>query len=256
MGLFNKESKDTACVICGGKTKMLLRATVKEGFVCGDCVAKCSPYLRYGADRTKQSVIEHIEHRKNNAAVYASFTTSDSVTDKIKIDREKRLFCVNIEKKKIPDVFSFDEIVGYELIQDGDILTSGGSGAALVGGLAFGAAGAIVGSNVGKKTSKQTIQKLYFRISLSNPWITYLEIPISTVEIKKGGILYNAAMDTANRVTALLEVIAADQRTQTETHPQASTSSIADELMKLKDLLDAGIITQEDFDKAKAKLIG
>lgn len=37
--------------------------------------------------------------------------------------------------------------------------------------------------------------------------------------------------------------------------PSASSDSVVDELMKLKSLLDAGAITQEEFDSAKRKLL-
>lgn len=35
-----------------------------------------------------------------------------------------------------------------------------------------------------------------------------------------------------------------------------SSSSVADELKKFKELLDAGVLTQEEFDRKKKELIG
>ena len=42
----------------------------------------------------------------------------------------------------------------------------------------------------------------------------------------------------------------------TEVSPSTPTGSIADELKKFKELLDAGIITQEEFDAKKKQLLG
>lgn len=43
---------------------------------------------------------------------------------------------------------------------------------------------------------------------------------------------------------------------QTEQTPAAPAISVADELKKFKDLLDAGILTQEEFDAKKKQLLG
>ena len=44
--------------------------------------------------------------------------------------------------------------------------------------------------------------------------------------------------------------------TQTEAKPNTSTSNNMDDLLKLKSLLDSGIITQEEFDAKKKQLLG
>ncbi len=38
-------------------------------------------------------------------------------------------------------------------------------------------------------------------------------------------------------------------------HPQQSPTLVADELLKLKQLLDMGVLTQEEFDQQKQKLL-
>jgi len=38
--------------------------------------------------------------------------------------------------------------------------------------------------------------------------------------------------------------------------PSQSTSSLADELKKLKELMEAGVITPEEFDQQKRKMLG
>ncbi len=48
-------------------------------------------------------------------------------------------------------IHRFEDIIDYELLEDGDLQIKGGLGSALAGGLTFGAAGAIVGASVGKK---------------------------------------------------------------------------------------------------------
>ena len=45
------------------------------------------------------------------------------------------------------------------------------------------------------------------------------------------------------------------RRSQGQTVVQAAPLSAADELKKYKDLLDAGVITQEEFDMQKEKIL-
>jgi len=47
-----------------------------------------------------------------------------------------------------------------------------------------------------------------------------------------------------------------DESAEKEIDPNTEQFSVADELLKLADLLDKGIITQEEFDAQKAKLLG
>ena len=46
-----------------------------------------------------------------------------------------------------------------------------------------------------------------------------------------------------------------NQTPQVEAQPTTNVSSVADELKKFKDLLDQGVITQEEFEKQKQKLM-
>ena len=45
-------------------------------------------------------------------------------------------------------------------------------------------------------------------------------------------------------------------RLNKQTNNNANNTSVADELKKFKDLLDAGVITQEEFDAKKNQLLG
>lgn len=66
---------------------------------------------------------------------------------------------------------------------------------------------------------------------------------------------YQVDIDNAARVGEIIipgyNVPSADGPTKTE-----SNVSVADELLKLKQLLDAGLLTEEEFDQQKEKLLG
>ena len=60
--------------------------------------------------------------------------------------------------------YSFDDLVSYELLADDSVVVSGGEGQALIGGLAFGAAGAVAGGITGKRKQKKKIGSINKKI--------------------------------------------------------------------------------------------
>ena len=142
-------------------------------------------------------------------------------------------------------------LVDYELVVDGETYTKGGVsiGRALVGGAVFGGVGAVIGGTTGKKSQKEMIKKMYIRITLNHTYDTYTEISLISADTKKGSFLYNTMTDCANKILALLDSITA------ESSAPASSGSAADEILKYKQLLDCGAITEEEFNKKKSELL-
>lgn len=148
-------------------------------------------------------------------------------------------------------VFSSEEIINFELLQNGDSITKGGLGSSIVGGALFGGVGAIVGSNVGKKKTVQEITEFRIKIITRNPF--YPEIYINllvTGKTKSNGIVFKSYIASAQKILSLLTIITAKDEKK---EPSASS---ADEILKFKHLLDEGIITQEEFEAKKKQLLG
>ena len=86
------------------------------------------------------------------------------------VDTQHQMFEILDSKNCKYNHFDFREIVDCETIEDGNIIASGGVGRAIVGGLLFGGAGAIVGAATRK--SKAVITHLAVKITrsdISNP---------------------------------------------------------------------------------------
>lgn len=252
MGLFNKES----CIICNGKTNALTKAKASSGVVCSSCLSLCSPgFIRNIGNKTTTDIKEHIEYVKENQLLYNSFQATDTVGKLFFVDKVNQRFYIPVSAatlyNKIPIVYSFDNIVDYELVVDGESYTKGGAsiGRALIGGAIFGGAGAIIGGSTGKRKQNEVIKKMYIKISLKHPYDSYTEIPLISTEVKKGAFIYNTMTDAANKILALLDSMVASE-------PVAIPSaSAADELLKYKQLLDCGALTQEEFDTKKKELL-
>ncbi len=85
------------------------------------------------------------------------------------------------------------------------------------------------------------------------------KVGYSTLIIGRFGLI-TAAIQIESAITAGEVITPASKKKMEEKNKpviiqQAGTSSIADELKKLKGLLDAGVLTQTEFDAQKAKLL-
>ena len=140
------------------------------------------------------------------------------------------------------DSYSYDQLEDFDIVQKGSMSSSssGGVGRAIVGGLLFGAAGAIVGA----ATSKQniTVSKDQNIVLL----IRYQDELKSIALPGKQELLFK-----------LRDIFEAKRPSQIdETPKQASHLDEADAILKFKELLDAGVITEEEFKAKKAQILG
>jgi len=106
------------------------------------------------------------------------------------------------------DILAFDNIIGMEIIEDG--VSTNGVGRAVVGGALFGVAGAIVGSNTGKKTVG-IVKAVIYTNSISNP---QREIILNTMQIKTDSMLYKQAIHSARKIDATVRAIVAQNESR------------------------------------------
>jgi len=157
-----------------------------------------------------------------------------------------------------------NEIVSFEVLEK----QTSGAGAAALGGLAFGAAGAMVGSLAGAGKSTRIDLKIVttrpdnpmIMINLydKNGTIGSVANPNALKQVTFSAASRAKKMDSeimtlCSSLESLLARRAAQQAVPQTVVQQASA---ADELLKFKQLLDAGVITQQEFDAKKRQLIG
>lgn len=180
---------------------------------------------------------------------------------------------VAIEHSMKPDdrIFGFDEVRSFELIEDDSQVVGGGVGMALVGGAFFGGAGAVAGSMVGGKKTKKTVDNLLLKINLKDIDFPCVIIPYITKTVKVTSNDYKKALGAAQQTISCLELIIdevermeassapAPEPTRIvveQAAPTASTDDPIEAVKKLKELVDMGIISQDEFDAKKRELLG
>lgn len=257
MGLFGSNEN---CSICGQTVKGK-RLRVSDGVICSSCIELCSKeidtlsFISQAGSCTVSDFRSHIEFMKNeNKSREQIFKESSCVDDHIKVDFENKLFYFPEFGLRSPLFYLFSDLVNYELVEDGSTLLTGGFGSAAVGGILLGPAGMITGSILGKK-HKDVTKSLYITITLNNPLLSFKKIDFIKSEVKKGSITYKLKKKAAENLISVLDRICRSaEPTVSYVQPQINISA-ADEIKKFKELLDAGIITEEEFNAKKKQLL-
>ena len=182
---------------------------------------------------------------------------------------DKNIVAINKEKQeiqffyklKLDKIISFENVVECNIIENSNVMESGGVGRALVGGIIAGGAGAIVGANTRK--SKNIVSNLSIRIVTNEVDDPLYNLNLITYQIDTNKPLYanfyKMAMNFANNVYATIQAIINENNKNTnkskEDLQEQKSSNGLEQLEKLAELKDKGIITDEEFEESKKKIL-
>lgn len=243
MGLF---SKSELCSICNSYTSS---KKLSNGCICKDCIKKCDLFVKplswkcVSVEKTHNAI--HAQEENNN--LLKIFSSSKTVGGHLTVDETNQLWKLDF----LNVIFSYNDIVDFELLQDGESITKGGLGSAIVGGALFGSVGAVVGGTIGKKKTKQEITELKIKIITKNTFYPDLYINfLTTGKVKSSSFLYKSCCNCAQDILSQLSIM-----TESASNNNIPLISSADEIMKYKKLLDDNIITKEEFEAKKKQLL-
>lgn len=167
------------------------------------------------------------------------------------MDDNHNKFAVVHGKKSEPKIYNFSDIIDFEILENGNSKYKGHAGSALVGGLVFGAVGAIAGASRQKK-EVSFCKSLSLSITVNDPDSPRIVIPLISSQVKTSSLLYSTATQAAKNLASELEYMQNKEQKKND----VTSGSAADEIKKFKSLLDDGTITQEEFDTKKKQLLG
>ena len=231
------------CVVCGNKINIYLKKKAYDGTICNACANLTTQYKSETIKKIKEYYLIESERKKifkpnKKLKGFASIT--------VLIDDANELF-------KLGDnpLYKFDEITNFYIarVSGSKVVTTntkntGGITRAIIGGMIAGPVGAIVGASTSGSvsTSKDTtpVEIKY-----------YLEITTYSGSFKwefnppKGFAEFAAYCINSKKDKAIIK-----EKEQKD----LETKSI-DKLMKYKELLENGILTQDEFNKKKKELL-
>ena len=171
----------------------------------------------------------------------------------------RNLWYVTPKLFKEPVKHHIEDIISFELLEDGNTVIKGGLGGAVAGGLLFGGVGAVVGSAASKRKVHETCRSLRIKITVCDVKHPTEYIDLLTMgSIDKSSWSYRNLMQRAQEIISTLQVLqdaANKEKKRTVQYAPVQNMSAADEIMKFKKLLDNGIITREEFEEQKRKLL-
>ena len=160
-------------------------------------------------------------------------------------------------------IFTFDDIISVEVTKNNKTYFSksvGGTiGGALVGGVLGGSAGAVIGGLSSDTEINEDVIGISFYIHLrdvSKPkvgFVVYLKGTCDKINNKTE--LYPIFVHKANDIMDIFSVILDENHKHQVTNKTNSNLSISEELLKLSELQKLGILTQEEYESQKKKLL-
>ncbi|MBP5782803.1 MAG: SHOCT domain-containing protein [Bacteroidales bacterium] len=164
------------------------------------------------------------------------------------------------------EIINYSDIIEVSYEENGNQLYTKSAGrtigGAIVGGVLMGGAGAVVGGLSGGSKQNKEIKNMDIKILLRNTSETtcILHFKDSDRALKADSDLYETYAKNANQAKDILSIIIDKSKQASAPIAQpittASTSSVADELAKLAKLKADGILTEEEFQAQKSKLLG
>lgn len=174
------------------------------------------------------------------------------------IDEQNKVIIVANLSQNNCSQFNLDDIIKMELLEDNSTVFKkslvGTIGRSIVGGVLAGGVGAVIGGTTGKssvnKTPESIVVKFYLK-DTQNPSFTFVILDShkcsKSDKIKFAPNARIFAMGLCDTITSY--------KAQQEDNKGESTSNI-DLLTKLADLKEKGLLTEEEFNTEKKKLLG
>lgn len=259
-----------ACVYCGQDVGVTGFA-MADGYVCRDCLKSLGLFHDTKEDEERvlhqlgklefaNYVMARQEERSAEQALANRFSALQAFGRRATLDPTHRIVkFTEPGPKGSTTYFSYNQLVTYELLEDGAQVSVGGVSRAVAGGLLFGAAGAVVGATTAKRAS--VCQSLLIRLTLTHTLLPNRSLVFVSSDLNKDGSLYRDALSDAQAVMSALDLVSHtnEEALRESMHlPFADTPSLDpyDQLRKLKSLLDDGIVTQGEFEQKKHQLLG
>lgn len=254
IGALNECSLDNSAYIIGDR-RIIILAPAPNGI-------NIIPSL---GDKEDQEIIEYLGeinvpmvqysfviHETDDLRDYVTFNTD--VECAYKTDKKEKLFSIsgsknpNLKWKLINVEFTPHYVTDYEVTTESEETgrVGGHAGAAAIGGLIGGTTGAVIGSSLGRNVNTTTV-------SHSTNSANSREVPsiaLLTLENQSGDAVKISEELYEEDIVSLKKYFLVE-----ETEDNTEKPGLVGELKKLKDMVDEGILSQEEFEQGKKKLL-
>ena len=182
---------------------------------------------------------------------------------RLDIDANKKLLGTYSYYENTSKIIKFNEVLDFEIFENGNSVVSSRTGSAVVGGLLFGGLGAVAGAS-GSRTISEKCSNLKLKIYTNN--IQYSVIMLDFLEkgISKSSALYEQLTEVINEMISLLKIAREhnrqeerkeDKKVIIENVEDIKQNSNLNSIKELAELKEKGIITEKEFEESKKKIL-
>lgn len=211
--------------------------------------------------RTQKSNIDSMKETFDRRRSSLGLGAKARVSDTFRPDKSfyKRFYIDTVHKKwqALGPVHNYSDLVSYEYQENGGTVVSGGVGSAVVGGALFGSVGAVVGAATGKKKLADFVNSMKIRLTVKdmNSPTEYIDMNPVRIRMKRSSGQYRKNLEETQEILSCLELIIRENQKSLSASENSKPADAADEILKYKKLLDAGAITQEEYEAKKKQLL-
>lgn len=268
---FRLARKDKGCSWCGKNSGLFgPKYNYKGGYLCYECAKKFfltksvvtnDSIAKNLKNMTKEECDWYLEQVHDLRMRIDNFSPTYRLTARVQFDDDTETLMLEEEDWTKTQFIKYNQIVDFELLENGGSLAKGGVGRAVVGGMLFGSTGAIVGSTTRKQ--KKLCESLCIKLTLKDfeepsYYINFIEKPVDV-----GSEYYKDVVKKAQDMMSKLQLIASsmsapvqeDTGKNMDGNAEANADPIA-EIRGYKALYDEGILTEEEFQQKKKQILG
>lgn len=265
--MFNNKKVNKVCSVCGNKISFLAASELQDGLICMKCFSKSEVPLeeikKYNSCDIKRILASSTKGMFNPNVFFPG----------ISFDEKNKLFGIDtVSPLGYKAICSYEDIISYNLVVDDMQVTRGGLSTAVAGAALLGTPGAIVGSSIGKRKTKKKYKSIKIKITIKNNpnpaiFVTLWDggLPNITWNYSKHSNKYSfflpeaqEIIEDAESIMSMLDVIISSNEKYKDVVNESDDSQkmVGEQIRYYKQLLDEELITEEEYNSLKKKLLG
>lgn len=242
------------CICCNEEKGIFKgKAYLLDGMICQSCLVDVK--IPSGISLRHISSMRMKEICDERLHIAKRFTETTQFGSSMQVDNVNKIFRIS------EGIFNYSDLESFEFLEDNVVTCSGGVEEAVVGGLVAGPVGAVVCGMIADQTSSANIcDSLKLRLWLINTYTDMVDIDFIKRPTPKKSGAYKMILKSAEELSQFLYnvIVYNIEKEQIIRKSSIGTyqyTSLADEIQKIKDLLDDGAITKMEYEVLKKKII-